>query len=286
VTRVFDTTAEKIPIRICLNVTDAQNDSLKVYSVQSMGGHFKIDSLSSNNLCFYATPIGSFFGNDSLEVVVADNGYPVMFDALVVHLFVTHVNRPPVFLDGNNNITDTLHFTAFEKEPSQICLSIVDPENDSVVITNINRVLSRGSVAVSQENGRCLDWFSPNIGINQLIVTVCDNGSPSRCDSVTVFIKVLPRLVISQGISPNGDGMDDTWQVGGIERHPGNKVSIFNRWGDLVYKTSGYDNVNIVWKGEVNSGHLSDNIAPDGTYFYIIELEDGSKASGFVVLKH
>jgi len=123
------------------------------------------------------------------------------------------------------------------------------------------------------------------IGRDKVVVTVCDNGEPSLCDSVTIIINVVPKFIISHAMSPNEDRINDTWLIGGIERHPRNTVTIFSRWNDLVYKAQGYDNNNVVWKGEFNNGSGSNNKAPDGTYYYIIELEDGSKLSGFIILK-
>jgi gliding motility-associated-like protein len=282
---IADTTPETVPLKICLNAEDPQNDSIKIYRVLSAGGHLQIDSLDNRKLCFYATPKGSFFGNETLIVVVADNGYPVMYDSLAIHIHVSHVNRAPQFLDPYQKVTDTIYFDAYEKEPMQICLPVSDPEHDRVRITNVLNT-SDGMASFSDADSTCLNWISPkHASTIKLIATVCDNGIPSRCNSAVVFIHVLPRFIISQGISPNGDGFNDTWQILGIERHPINTVQIFNQWGNLVYKISGYDNATVVWKGESNAGHLSDNEAPDGTYFYMIELEDGSKLSGFIILK-
>ena len=279
-----DTTPETIPIKLCFNATDPENDSVKIKRVISMAGHFQIDSLSNRNMCFYAKPIGSFFGNDSIKVVIADNGYPVMYDSAIVRLNVSHVNRPPEILDNQHNPADTVFFDAFEREPITFCLATSDPENDKVVISSIRKVVCKGAITISGTD-TCMDYESYSTGKDEIIVTVCDNGIPSRCDSAIVYIHTLPRLIIAQGISPNGDGINDTWIIAGIERHPINTVTICSRWGDVVYKVQDYDNVNVVWKGEVNIGSTSDSKAPDGTYFYMIELEDGSKISGFVVLK-
>jgi gliding motility-associated-like protein len=97
-------------------------------------------------------------------------------------------------------------------------------------------------------------------------------------------MNVVPRFIFSQVISPNGDGINDTWVIGGIERFPDNKVTIFSRWSDVVYQANGYDNVNVFWNGDYNNRKSSKGTAPDGTYFYIIELGNGSKLTGFVVL--
>jgi gliding motility-associated-like protein len=137
---------------------------------------------------------------------------------------------------------------------------------------------------VDGDNKVCFNYTPANgfLGKEVIFVQVCDNGVPSMCDTVVVTMDVIPRFVFSQVISPNGDNINDTWVIEGLQRFPHNKVIIFSRWGDIVYKATGYDNENVVWKGEYNNGKSS--IVPDGTYFYIIELGNGSKLSGFIVL--
>jgi gliding motility-associated-like protein len=283
---LLDTTAETVPIKICLNATDKENDSIKITSVASLGGHTQIDFLSNDSLCFNATPIGLFHGNDSIQVIIGDNGFPVMYDTAIIRLHIWHPNRPPVIADNNSNAADTLFFIAYEGELLPICLSVSDPDSDKVAITNINTAGSNDSVSVSTNNANCLDYTPYGVtGRRRLVVTVCDNGEPSLCNSVVIIINVMPKFIISQAMSPNGDGINDTWQIAGIERHPNNTVTIFSRWNDVVYKAKGYDNVSVVWRGESNNSNVSNNKVPDGTYFYIIELEDGSKKSGFIVVK-
>lgn len=72
---------------------------------------------------------------------------------------------------------------------------------------------------------------------------------------------------IYNGITANDDGLNDSWIIDSITHFKQNTVSIFNRWGNLVWKADNYDNVNVVWKGESQNG----NELPGGTYFYIIE---------------
>ncbi|MEQ9100703.1 MAG: gliding motility-associated C-terminal domain-containing protein, partial [Imperialibacter sp.] len=94
------------------------------------------------------------------------------------------------------------------------------------------------------------------------------------------------EFVIPKGFSPNGDGINDAFVIKGIESYPNNKVQIFNRWGNAIFEIQGYNNQNKVWNSESNIGLiLGSNKVPDGTYFYLIDLGDGSKPySGFVVI--
>jgi gliding motility-associated-like protein len=83
------------------------------------------------------------------------------------------------------------------------------------------------------------------------------------------------------GITPNGDGFNDNWQIDSIIYFPENMVSIFNRWGDLVWAGKNYDNVNVVWDGKNRSG----KDLPDATYFYFVEAGT-EKYKGWVELTH
>ncbi|HTF06173.1 MAG TPA: gliding motility-associated C-terminal domain-containing protein [Bacteroidia bacterium] len=93
-------------------------------------------------------------------------------------------------------------------------------------------------------------------------------------------------LVIPTGFSPNGDGVNDFFEIVGIGAYPDNKVTIFNRWGNLIYESAGYNNGSIRWEGN-NSGELStgNGGVPEATYFYVIDLGDGSPLlSGYIYL--
>ena len=96
---------------------------------------------------------------------------------------------------------------------------------------------------------------NPNEGVADQclteVVRIC-----IRCDELTVFT----------ALSPNGDGVNDFFWVDGIERFPDNRVRIYNRWGNLVFETSGYRND---WAGT----YLGDRL-PDGAYFYVLDVRD------------
>lgn len=93
-------------------------------------------------------------------------------------------------------------------------------------------------------------------------------------------------FAISQGFSPNGDGNNETWYIRGTECFPNNEVAVYNRWGSLVYQVAGYDNVSRRWDGQTQGGALAGNRGlPFGTYYYIINLGDGSPLhKGYVIV--
>jgi gliding motility-associated-like protein/uncharacterized repeat protein (TIGR01451 family) len=79
---------------------------------------------------------------------------------------------------------------------------------------------------------------------------------------------------IPEGFSPNGDGTNDLFVIRGIANYPNNTFVIFNRWGNKVYEASPYQNT---WDGRSMFGlRVGGNELPIGTYFYVLDLMDGS----------
>ncbi|WP_417886000.1 gliding motility-associated C-terminal domain-containing protein [Zunongwangia sp.] len=81
-------------------------------------------------------------------------------------------------------------------------------------------------------------------------------------------------LVYPEGISPNGDGVNDTFKITDLTaKYPNYEMKVFNRWGNLVYKGNASTPD---WDGTSNESSLGDDYLPVGVYFYVIEFNDGS----------
>jgi gliding motility-associated-like protein len=96
-------------------------------------------------------------------------------------------------------------------------------------------------------------------------LTVTAQGGCSRSDEV--FVKVLKAPTIPSAFSPNGDGINDVWNIKYLESYPGSTVEIFDRYGQLVFKSNGYSKA---WDGTSNG-----SVLPVGTYYYIINPKNG-----------
>lgn len=105
------------------------------------------------------------------------------------------------------------------------------------------------------------------------MVTVTDSEGCSVSAPVTV---TGTQCVIPKGVSPNGDGKNDTFDLSNFNV---NEVKIFNRYGKTVYeKDNGYTND---WYGQTTD---SDKLLPSGTYYYLVTFIDGEQKSGWVYL--
>jgi gliding motility-associated-like protein len=91
--------------------------------------------------------------------------------------------------------------------------------------------------------------------------------------SITFNEVVASGFFIPEGFSPDGDGVNDTFVINGID---GRTVSmkVYNRWGTMVYESKAYKND---WEGLATKGVVIGEKLPDGTYFYAIDLNDGTK---------
>ena len=102
-------------------------------------------------------------------------------------------------------------------------------------------------------------------------------------DTVVVTIEDCTTFVVPDAFSPNGDGVNDVYEISNIQFYPNNKFQVFNRWGDLVYEANPYVNE---WDGRSSKGFNTDQGLPEGTYYYILDLGDGSEVlNGFIYLR-
>ena len=99
------------------------------------------------------------------------------------------------------------------------------------------------------------------------------NGLCSRTLAVSIDATVI-TCEIPKGVSPNGDGLNDTWNLSGFNVK---NVEIFNRYGVKVYSKANYTEE---WHGQSDNG----NELPDGTYYYVVEFNDNPVKTGWVYI--
>jgi gliding motility-associated-like protein len=132
--------------------------------------------------------------------------------------------------------------------------------------------------------------WTPNVNINNTSIknpvitgntditytlTVTDSlGCTSQDQTI---IKVSPEIKIPNTFTPNGDGVNDQWDIQGLIAYEHASVDIFNRWGQKVFHSIGYGNP---WDGSYNAKPL-----PVSTYYYVIDTKMyGQVLSGSVTI--
>ncbi|MCC9135784.1 invasin domain 3-containing protein [Pontibacter silvestris] len=172
-------------------------------------------------------------------------------------------------------VSDSFTMNNNEKLTGNVLLNDIDSDGNQLSVkTALLRQPLFGTI-VMQANGSFT--YTPNKGYtgeDSFSYEACDNGSLSMCAQATVTIQVKQgQVFIPEGFSPDGDGENDLFKIYGAEQY---KVSlkVFNRWGDVVYENKIYKND---WNGTANKGFIIGDKLPDGTYFSIVDLNNGEK---------
>ncbi len=103
----------------------------------------------------------------------------------------------------------------------------------------------------------------PGVITNTATVTSTQPDSDNANNTSMVKKEVLD-LTFPNVITPNGDGKNDVFKVLGLNAYPENSMSIYNRWGNEVWRS----------RGATYQNEWSGNGLNEGTYFYVIKLKD------------
>ena len=150
-------------------------------------------------------------------------------------------------------------------------------------------------LSVNENTSADYIWMDQNnnvVGSNEAVFNVSDylSDNPTATFPQTFTLTVvtgecsnegqyivtsMPCVMIPKGISPNGDGLNDSLNLTGMGVQ---QITIFNRYGREVYNFSG--NYSNQWNGQSNDGKE----LPSATYFYSVAKQDGSTATGWIYI--
>lgn len=131
-----------------------------------------------------------------------------------------------------------------------------------------------GSVIAGETSSTLEIMVAPGTLGTQTYSVIITSAGCTGTDSVDVRLYSVGNCVISQGISPNGDGYNDTLDLSFLNDRTGiKKLQIYNRLGTKVFEQNNYTNE---WAGQTNGGDK----LPTGTYFYVIDLNGNDPVYG------
>jgi len=96
-------------------------------------------------------------------------------------------------------------------------------------------------------------------------VSLIDADGCTGSETITVVTATCP-LIIPNTFSPNGDGFNDTWFIESLVLYTNAKVKVYNRWGDVVFQSTGYDTP---WDGQFSGTNMAAAV-----YYYVIEVDE------------
>ena len=248
---------------VCVDTTELFG-TLTTFQIGCPNNGLTNISLDSINYCVDITS-SALAGTDSLCVVLCDDAGGCDTTYIFVSVGATGIiaesdydstaYNTPITVDVLVNDTFTLLDTMY---------LLTQPDNGQVTVD------SNGMFVYTPDENYC----GPDI----FTYEICDLNT---CDSASVIITVACEdIVVYNGMSPNGDGINDTFRIDGLESYPDHIVHVYNRWGNMIMEETSYKSS---WMGTWNGVLL-----PEGTYFYTIELNDpdDTQKAGYLFIRH
>jgi gliding motility-associated-like protein len=225
------------------------------------------------------TPDNGYCGVDSFHYVLSDNGKPAQFDTATVIIYVC--DTPSIIA-----VDDTITTDKNTPVVVQVLGNDTIPANNGVTVNVYTYPTQGGTVTVNADGSITYVPKQDYFGKDTFSYIVCANigNGTTICDTATVIVNIPGHATcfFPNAFSPNGDGIDETFQLPCNAEYPNSVLKVYNRWGDEVWRNeiAGYKND---WDGK----NLSKTDLPDGTYYYVYQYNDGSgKAEAkFVVIQ-
>lgn len=269
-------------------VIDPQTDTIDVIMTEDETQYFCIDSTELfgdiNNYSISQVPTLTSLTLDTIDfcleissttpgseiacVVICDNQGGCDTTCFNIMVGDTSIDLPIAIDDTDTTAFETPIFIDFLANDSfgltDTIAIVTSPQNGVLTLDSL------GNYSYIPAIGSC--------GVDNFTYQICN---PAGCVQATVSIYVqCEEVIVYSGFSPNRDDVNDFFTIRGLEGHPNNQVRVFNRWGNMIFEGKNYQNN---WDGTWNGGRL-----PQGSYFYMVELNDPSKTklSGIVYIAY
>lgn len=262
------------PGSVTLSATGGTNGQYRWYTVASGG-----TALAGETNNAFTTPVLSV---TTTYYVAINNGTCESTRTPVVATIATPGcdNEPPV-------IEPVTSVTAIGGIITINLVDLISDTNNNVdfsTLTIISQPTSGATATIDGNFNLIINYQGISFtGTENITIRVCDVFA--ACTQQVLSLEVVGDIDVFTAISPNGDTRNDIFLIAHIEKFDDtreNRVSIYNRWGDLVWEGRNYDNATVYFEGQ--SKNNTD--LPAGTYFYKIEFSSGRPTQvGYLSLK-
>jgi gliding motility-associated-like protein len=240
-----------LPGNVSLNDSDPDGDIL-TFSVVTPPQYGKLVLEPNGNFTF--TPTVNWKGSTTFTYRACDP--KGLCATTTVDLLINDLNYPPVAVDDKFN-------TAFNAPVNAtVATNDNEPDGDNVTFTVVSPG-SHGQVTMNPDGSFIYTPDKNYSGPDKFTYKICD--ALGLCANAGVTITVADGLVelkIPNVFTPNGDGVNETFEIRDLNIFLENEITIINRWGNSVYEKKNYENT---WDG---------NGLDEGTYFYVLKVKD------------
>ena len=252
--------AEATSIDVLTNDTDEEGDPLTLVSVTTSG----TGTVTVNGTLVEYTPAVDFNGTEEVSYTVSDG---LLTSAGVLTITVTPVNDAPIAIEDIASVLENAFMTSID-----VISNDIDIDGDILSLTAVS-YSGLGTVVVNVDEFSVDYTPAPNfIGTEVINYSVTDGILSSegvlKINVITPEeIQITkPELNIPKFFTPNGDGINDTWNIkwNNVSNYRIIEVNIYNRYGKILKKLTSFDNG---WDGTYNG-----KLMPPNDYWVAIKL--------------
>ena len=252
--------AEATSIDVLANDTDEEGDPLTLLSVTTSG----TGTVTVDGALLEYTPAADFNGTEEVSYTVSDG---LLTSAGMLTITVTPVNDPPIAIEDIASVLENAFMTSID-----VISNDIDVDGDILSLTAVS-YSGLGTVVVNVDEFSVDYTPAPNfIGTEVINYSVTDGILSSegvlKINVITPEeIQITkPELNIPKFFTPNGDGINDTWNIkwNNVSNYRIIEVNIYNRYGKILKKLTSFDNG---WDGTYNG-----KLMPPNDYWVAIKL--------------
>ena len=218
-----------------------------------------------------------------IDVIPIDGIAPYTYawgDTTLTTFNRTNLDAGKYFFTVTDGCNSTFVDSVIINQPGNLSLSLITTSVSFTGLSDgaIDLIVSGGTQPYNYNwSNNVLVEDQTDIKEGVYYITVTDNNGCVISDSSSIVTDSW-HIEIYKAFTPNDDGKNDVWNIKYISAYPECEVLIYNEWGIKVFESIGYTTA---WDGTNSKGKK----LPAATYYYIIDLKDGSKVyTGSVAL--
>jgi len=246
-------------------------------------------------------PVGVIaYASTSCEAANVDLGTPTASDNCPAGLVVTN-DAPATYPIGVTVVVWTVTDASGNSVTASQNVTVYDTISPTILATDYELTLNQNGQAIidfidldtgSYDNcGIATVTLSQyifdcdNVGDNEITIVITDNNGNTSSMVVNVFVNASLACggdtwsgpTIPQAFTPNGNNINDVFEIPGLEGYDMKELYVYDRYGGLVYDSKDYQNN---WDGTNSSGEQ----LPDATYYYLLRVTGGKEKAGYVYI--
>lgn len=232
----------------------------------------------------FSFPLGDDFELKPLEIDNFLSSHPY-----VASYFKEDPNAPTTFATSFNtnnfepslDVVSTVEFWYFDGiKDLDLTLNWTNSSNVAATAASLNDLRIAGWDATLQQWINLGNDLTTGDLTSGTITSRIPNTQDYKIYTIASILKTGNDIVVYNGMTPDGNGINDTLIIRGIEGIAGNQLYIYNRWGVLVYQMDNYDN-SFNGVSNARSTLKADDELGAGTYYYVLKLPEQPDLAGY-----